>query len=271
MCSGRTLVSVTLPRVMAAAIIRVAASMRSGMTVCSTPKSRSTPSMRRNGVASPEIRAPIALSRLPRSTTSGSQATGFDGRCSFGQGGGHHHVAGSRHGAAEGPAQMQMASAQPGGLGDDVAPFDADLGPERPQPLEMQVDRPIADVAAAGKRDAGFAPLGQQRPQHAETGPHPADKLVIGDVRSSIDDAQRQLVAAAARDAGPQRFEQGRQRVDVDQAGHAVKDRFAVGGQSRRHQGQRRVLRPADRDGSAKGFPALNDEHVHPWTLSMSS
>ena len=160
-----------------------------------------------------------------------------------------------------------MGAAKPAGAGDDIAALDADFGPERSKSLEMQVDGPIADVAAAGERDARFSSFGQQGPQHAEAGPHAADQLVIGDMRPFIDDAERQLVVAAACDSHPQRFEQGRQRVDVDQPRNPAEDRFPVGGQGRRHQGQGRVLRPADRGRAAQGLSALNDEHVHPWTL----
>ncbi len=50
------------------------ASIRSGMMVCSTPCSFSTPSMVTRLVPAPSILAPIELRKLARSTTSGSQA-----------------------------------------------------------------------------------------------------------------------------------------------------------------------------------------------------
>ncbi len=48
--------------------------MRSGMIVCSAPPSSATPSMTIVSSPAPEIRAPMALRRLARSTTSGSRA-----------------------------------------------------------------------------------------------------------------------------------------------------------------------------------------------------
>ena len=39
--------------------------------------------------------------------------------------------------------------------------------------LEVQIDRPVADMAAAGQRHHRPATTGQQRPEHAEASPHP--------------------------------------------------------------------------------------------------
>ena len=64
----------TSPRVMAAATSSVPVSIRSGMTVWSTPARRETPSIRMMSVPAPSMRAPIALSARARSSTSGSRA-----------------------------------------------------------------------------------------------------------------------------------------------------------------------------------------------------
>ena len=65
---------VSSPWVIAAAMAYVPASMRSGMIRRLVPPSWSTPSMTMRGVPRPEIRAPMAIRRRPRSTISGSQA-----------------------------------------------------------------------------------------------------------------------------------------------------------------------------------------------------
>ena len=64
----------TSPPVIAAAIISEPASIRSGITRCSAPCRRSTPSISITWVPAPEIRAPIAVSIRARSCTSGSRA-----------------------------------------------------------------------------------------------------------------------------------------------------------------------------------------------------
>ncbi len=55
---------------MAPATRKVPASIRSGMTVCSTPPSSATPSISMRGVPAPEIFAPIAMRKFARSITS---------------------------------------------------------------------------------------------------------------------------------------------------------------------------------------------------------
>jgi hypothetical protein len=59
-------------------------------------------------------------------------------RCDpLGQGSGRHNVAGPGHRAAEGPSQVDPRSAQPPGVGEHIAALDADLRPERAQPLQV--------------------------------------------------------------------------------------------------------------------------------------
>src|SRR5690606_15219075 len=60
---------------------------------------------------------------------------GFDGRRTIGEDGCREHVAGTGDGAAERPAEVDFRADEAVGLGDDVAPLDANPGPERPQAL----------------------------------------------------------------------------------------------------------------------------------------
>ena len=71
------------------------------------------------------------------------------------------------------------------GLGDDIAALDVDLGAERLQALDEQVDRARADGAAAGQRHLGLAHAGEQRPDHPEARPHLRHQLVG---RGRVDD-----------------------------------------------------------------------------------
>jgi hypothetical protein len=56
------------------AMAKVAASILSGMTVCSAPWSESTPSISIVSVPAPRMRAPMDERRVARSDTSGSRA-----------------------------------------------------------------------------------------------------------------------------------------------------------------------------------------------------
>ena len=67
-------VTVTSPPVMAPAARNVPASIRSGMTRCAAPWSRSTPSTTSRGEPIPSILAPMATRKRARSATSGSHA-----------------------------------------------------------------------------------------------------------------------------------------------------------------------------------------------------
>ncbi len=73
-CSDSTFLTKTSPPMAAAAIIKVPASIRSGITECSQPCKLSTPSMRMVSVPAPRILAPILFRRIAVSTISGSLA-----------------------------------------------------------------------------------------------------------------------------------------------------------------------------------------------------
>ena len=62
------------PSVIAAAKAQVPVTIRSGMVVCRVGVSEVTPRIVIVGVPSPSISAPMAMRKLPRSTTSGSRA-----------------------------------------------------------------------------------------------------------------------------------------------------------------------------------------------------
>ena len=68
---------------------------------------------------------------------------------------------------------------------DHIAAFDLDLGAERLQRHDQEIDRPRADGAAAGHRHLGLAHARQQRRHHPEARPHLGDQLVG---RGGVDD-----------------------------------------------------------------------------------
>ena len=131
-----------------------------GRCGASTPCSRSTPSMRMRLVPWPSIRAPIAISISARSGISGSCAA-FSSTVSPSA-----SVAAISRFSVPVTVTMSVVMRAPFrrlALGDDVAVLDDDLGAHRLQALDVLVDRPRADRAAAGQRDARLAEARQQR------------------------------------------------------------------------------------------------------------
>ena len=71
---------------------------------------------------------------------------------------------------------------------DDIAAFELDLGAERLERLQMQIDGPRADGAAAGQRHLRPAAARDQRRKHPEARPHARHHLVR---RGGVDDLGR--------------------------------------------------------------------------------
>ena len=75
-----------------------------------------------------------------------------------------------------------------GRLGHDVAAVDVDLGAQRLEAHQVQVDGPRADGATAGHGHARLAAARQQGAQHPEARAHAAHHLVG---RGGVDDVAR--------------------------------------------------------------------------------
>ena len=81
----------------------------------------------------------------------------------------------------------------------DVAVAQVELGAERLEAAQVQVDGPRADGAAAGQRDDGMAVAREHRPEHQDRGAHLADDVVVGAVvgdRLGADDQHAALLQA---------------------------------------------------------------------------
>ena len=107
-----------------------------------------------------------------------------------------------RLGRADGRrGQHDAAAAQAVAFGPrmDVAGLYVDVGAERVQRLEMQVDRPRADRAASRQRHARRTETGQQRRQDENAGAHAADH-VVGRLR--VAGCRRRPARASARGRG---------------------------------------------------------------------
>ena len=145
----------------------------------------------------------------------------------------------------------------------DVAGLHVDLGAERIQCLEMQIDRPRADRAAARQRHARRTETGQQRRQDENAGAHAADH-VVGRLR----------VAGSAgiqhqRPPGPRVATTPNSRIRASMVSTSVTSgTFAqfqrLGAEQRGGDlRQRRVLRAADLDRAFNASAAANDQPVH--------
>jgi hypothetical protein len=71
-------------------------------------------------------------------------------RGSGGQHGGAHDVGGARDGRPARAAEIDAGALQSPRLGHDAAALDAQVGAQRRQAGQVQIDRPLADVATAG-------------------------------------------------------------------------------------------------------------------------
>src|SRR5690606_32875839 len=93
----------------------------------------------------------------------------LDDSRALGQGGGHQDGVGgsNRHLREDDGGADQAAAGRPG---NDIALIDIDLGAERLEPEQEQINRPGANGAAAGQRDAGFVAARQKGTDHPETG-----------------------------------------------------------------------------------------------------
>ena len=94
---------------MAAAIMNVPASMRSGMIVYSQPCSSLTPSMVIRGVPCAGDPGPAGVEEVGQVVHLRLAGGRLDDGRALGQRGGHHDVGGAEDGRAERPAQEQLA------------------------------------------------------------------------------------------------------------------------------------------------------------------
>ncbi len=159
----------------------------------------------------------------------------------FGQGGGHHEIFGA---GDRGGIQVDFGPVQALGLGLDIALVQGDFHPHGLEALEVQVNGPGADGAAAGERHAGLAGPGHQRPQDQDRSPHGLDQLIGGHPAGELGGVHHQGVAVF--ELHPHDTQKSFDGADVRQGGDVVEVVDPRGQQSRREYGQRGVLGAAD-------------------------
>jgi hypothetical protein len=149
-------------------------------------------------------------------------------------------------------------------LGIDIAVGEVKLGAQLFKPMQVQIDGPRADGAAAGQRNLGMTVAREHRPQHQNRGAHLAHDVVMGGVVGDATCIQRQHPALRqACDLAAQRSQKFGHGGDIGQPGGIGQGQRLVGQQGGGHQRQAGVLRPRDLDGAVERPSAGDCDLVH--------
>ena len=146
----------------------------------------------------------------------------------------------------------------------DIAGGDLDDRTHRLERFQVQIDRPVADRAAAGQRHRRLPRPRQHRPEHENRRAHPPHHVVGRGGREDLLGAQRHpppdLALLEPLDLGrhAEPVEQMPEAVDVGQPRQIGERQLLVGEQRARQQGERGVLRP--RDGNRAFEPGTADD-----------
>ncbi len=162
-----------------------------------------------------------------------------DGRA-LGEDSGHHDIVRAEHGRAEFAAEIDECALQMRGEHLNVAGLHSHSGAECFEAFEVQIDRAVADDAAAGQGNRGFLFTAKQRTEDADRGAHLADDVVRGlgsDVFGLHGDR-----AAGALDLAAEFAEDREHVVNVAQVGNARDDAGFLREQGCGQNRKRRVL-----------------------------
>lgn len=133
----------------------------------------------------------------------------------------------------------------------------------------MQVDRTVADRAAAGQRDGRLARAREQRPQHQDRRAHLAHDVIGRDRGGHPARAQRhhpaEILGPRALDhrRHAELVEQMAEAVDISETRQVAQRQRLVGQQRARQQRQRAVLGSGNGDTARERLAAANDDLVH--------
>ena len=177
-------------------------------------------------------------------------------------------------GGADGDLGKDHARAleAPWRLGHHVAAVDLDLGAQRLEPHQVQVDRARADGAAAGHGHARLPAARQQRAQHPEARAHAVDHLVG---RGGVDDVARGEVEGLAEVGGgigalavdgevdAVVAQDARQRDDVGKVGNVLERQPLGREQAGDHQRQGGVLGAGDGERAGEALAADDADAIH--------
>jgi hypothetical protein len=163
----------------------------------------------------------------------------------------------------EGCGKRMLAPFSPSGVGVALDQLDRSAHPL--EAVQMQIDRPGADRAAARQRHPGLAGAGEQRPEDQHRGPHLAHQVVrrggVHDLGAMQHDAPRRAGKVAGFDA--EDLQQPPHRCDVHQIRDVLELERLIGQQTGGHQRQRGVLGAADVDPAGKRHTTVDQKTIH--------
>ena len=247
------------PPVRAPAMMKVPASMRSGMMRCLAPCSLADAlDANRRSAGALDFGAHGVEQRSEVGDFGFAGAVLHDG-FAVGERGGHEQVFGSGDGDF---VEDNFGAAEAVGGGFDVAVLLRDLGAQALETFDVQVDGARTDGAAAGKRNAGAAATGDQRPEHEGRGAHGLDQFVGGfrsSERPGADGGAMMGASVAEFDFGSHGGEQFARSFDVAHLRNVLEDDLLIGKQSRSHAGKSGVFRAADANGAEKWIATADD------------
>ena len=254
-CSGMAFVTVTSPPVAAVAIKKVPASIRSGITVHSVGWSSSTPSITMRPVPAPMTRAPIEFKKLARAEISGFAGAVLDDGDPIGEHRSHHDVLGRPDARVLEGDLRGLQSVRRAGLYEAVV--ELDVGAERAQAVDVKVELPQAQVAAAGRGDLGLPEARHERAEDDQAGAHLAHQLVGG--RVGVLRWRRLSPGCSPKSSSRRRARRGgRAWCYVFDAGDVVQRGLARREERGGDELQGGVLRPRDLDLTLQTFTTLD-------------
>ena len=184
----------------------------------------------------------------------------LDHRGALGQRGGHQQVFGAGH---RDQVQYDVRTPQAAGAGANVAVLDLDVGAHRFQSLDVQVDWPRADGAAAWQRHFGLTKAGQQWSQYQDRGAHGTHQLVRGLEglnRARVHLDAHPLVDHQVHAHATQQLHGG---GDILQVRDVANDDRLVGQQGGGQNRQHRVLGAGGAQLAEQRYATIDDEFAH--------
>ena len=186
----------------------------------------------------------------------------LDAGLALGADGGHEQVFRARD---RRHVEVHDPAPEPPGLGRPrlhVALFQRTGDAQTLEALQVVVDGPGPDGAAAGQRNPGAAQAGEQRPQHQHRGPHGLDQIV-GRFRAGDGVGVHPHRVALPLPARAQAFQNAQHGAGVAQVGDVVQHVLARREQGRGQKRQGRVLGPADAHLAVERPSAFNHQCIH--------
>src|SRR5439155_17813576 len=146
----------------------------------------------------------------------------------------------------------------------------SDLGAELLQSLNVKIDRPGSDGAAAGERDAGAAAAGNQWPQDERRCAHLFHQFIrgFGAGQSASADGGAMLSATVSQfDFSAHGSQEFARSFDIAHLWNIFQNDWLVGQQGGGHSGQGSVLGAADADCSQQRIAPSDYKLVHSETV----